>query len=105
MSYRRSLAIACMTLIAGAVLGALLVHHLGRPVLFVFSRNGEEIELTLGVPVAVTSHVAKLYDKEYNATWSAREGSRFGRREVKSISTEQVVFVGDDGKELVVPVQ
>ncbi|MBN1917429.1 MAG: PEGA domain-containing protein [Verrucomicrobia bacterium] len=72
--------------------------------LVLVNRVGKQIELTLGAPVYVSDYMAKLYDKEYNATWSAREGSRLGGKQVQSIDAEQVVFIGDDGKELVLPV-
>ena len=69
------------------------------------NRNGGQLELTLGMPAYVTSYTAKLYDRAYNATWSAREGSRLSGKLVKSISAEQVVFIDENGNELVVPAQ
>jgi hypothetical protein len=69
------------------------------------NRSGQEIELTLGAPVVVTSYVAKLYDKEYNASWTAREGTRFGERRVKSINGERVILLDEKGDELTLPVR
>jgi hypothetical protein len=70
--------------------------------LVLMNRNGEQLELTLGMPVYVANYTAKLYDKEYNATWSVREGTRLSGRQVKSITKEQVVFVNEQGEELAV---
>ncbi len=73
--------------------------------LILVNRSGEEIALTLGSPTLVTSYIAKLYDKEFNASWSAREGSRFGGRQVKSINKERVILVDKNGEELILNVQ
>jgi len=73
--------------------------------LILTNRSDQEIALTLGAPVLVTSYVAKLYDKEYNASWTAREGTRFGGKEVKSITSDRVILIDEDGQELTLPVR
>jgi tetratricopeptide (TPR) repeat protein len=73
--------------------------------LFLTNHSGTEVALTLGTPVLVTSYVAKLYDKNYNESWTAREGTRFSGKEIKSINNDRVILIDEDGRELTLPVR
>ncbi len=73
--------------------------------LILANRSGEEIALTLGAPVLVTSHIAKLYDKKHNASWTAREGTRFDSKQVKSINNDRVILIDGQGELVALPVR
>jgi tetratricopeptide (TPR) repeat protein len=73
--------------------------------LILVNRSGQEVTLTLGAPSVVTLYTAKLYDKDYDASWSAREGNRFGGYQVKSINSERVILVDEGGEELILKVK
>ncbi len=84
-----------------STIGATKVVDLSRLVLV--NRSGEELVLGLSLPAVVTTYSAKLYDKQYNASWPVHEGSRFGGRLVKSINDIRVILADDNGEELILP--